>query len=221
MNALGSLLRREVALAWGRGGGPLLALGFFAAAVTMLPLALDPSPARLAAVAGGVTWVSLALASLLGLDRLFERDFEDGALDLLTLGPLPLETVSAIKCLAQWLVAGVPLAFAAPFAAIALGAPPAAAPMIAAAAALGGIAFAFIGGTGAALALASRRGGLLIAVLVLPLLAPPVIFGGAAIGAAGAGEPWETGFALLAAYALASMGLTPFAMAGACRNALS
>ena len=221
MSALTVLLRRELALAWGRGGGPLLALGFFAAATAMLPLAIGPAPARLATVAGGVTWVSLALANLLSLERLFERDFEDGTLDLLALGPLPLEGVAAVKCLAQWLAVGAPLALAAPLAAIALGAPPAAAAMIAAASALGGIAFAFVGGAGAALALTSRRGGVLIAVIVLPLLAAPVIFGGAAAAAFDAGLPWRAAFALLAAYALAATALTPFAMAGACRNALS
>src|SRR5665213_1680526 len=99
-----------------------------------------------------------------------------------------------------------------------MGAPVAAAPMIALAAAMGGVAFAFVGGAGAALALASRRGGVLIAVIVLPLLAPPVIFGGAAV----AGGPGSSaGLALLAAYALAAVALSPFAMAGACRNALS
>jgi heme exporter protein B len=221
MTALTVLLRRELAMAWGRGGGPLLALGFFAAASAMLPLAIGPAPARLATVAGGVTWVSLVLANLLSLERLFERDFEDGTLDLLALGPLPLEAVSAVKCAAQWLATGAPLALAAPIAAVALGAPPAAAAMIAAVAALGGIAFAFVGGAGAALALASRRGGLLIAVIVLPLLAGPVIFGAAATAAFQAGLPWAAAFALLAAYALAAAVLAPFAMAGACRNALS
>jgi heme exporter protein B len=221
MNALWRLLRREIALAWGRGGGPLLALGFYAGVVTLLPLAAGPEPKRLVVVAGGVAWVALALASLLTLDRLFERDFEDGALDLLALGPLPLEVVSAVKCLAQWLVTGAPLVLASPLAAIALGAPPRAAPLIIAIASLGGLAFAFVGGAGAALALASRRGGVLIAVIVLPLLSPPVIFGGAAIHAFESGLDWTTGFALLAAYALATAVLTPFAMAGACRNALS
>lgn len=215
------LLRRELALAWGRGGGPSVALGFYAAITTLLPLAVGPSGARLAAVAGGVAWVGLALAGLLSLERLFERDFEDGSLDLLALGPLPLEGVCAIKCSAQWLATGAPLALAAPLAAIALGARPSLAPMIVAAAALGGLAFAFVGGAGAALALASRRGGVLIAVIVLPLLAPPVIFGGAAIEAFAGGLPWATGIALLAAYTLASVSLAPFAMAGACRNALS
>jgi heme exporter protein B len=93
--------------------------------------------------------------------------------------------------------------------------------VVLASALVGGLAFAFLGGAGAALALASRRGGVLIAVIVLPLIVPPVIFGGGAIWAASAGLPWATGFALLAAYSLAAVALTPFAMAAACRNALS
>jgi heme exporter protein B len=196
-------------------------LGFYAGVVTLLPLAAGPDPKHLSVLASGIAWVGLALASLLTLDRLFERDFEDGALDLLALGPLPLEAVSAVKCLAQWLVTGGPLALATPMAAIALGAPARAAPLILAVAALGALAFAFVGGAGAALALASRRGGVLVAVIVLPLLTPPVIFGGAAIHAFENGLDWSTGFALLAGYAMAVVALTPFAMAGACRNALS
>ena len=152
---------------------------------------------------------------------MFERDFEDGALDLLALGPVPLEVVSAVKCLAQWTAHGAPLAASAPIVAVALGARLAAAPMILAAAALGGLAVAFLGGTGAALALTSRRGSVLIAVVVLPLLTPPVIFGGAAVANFAAGLPWMTAFSLLAAYALACVALTPFAMAAACRNAQS
>ncbi|MDB5482411.1 MAG: ccmB [Caulobacteraceae bacterium] len=221
MSVLAVLARRELSLAWARGGGALLAVGFFVAAAVMLPLALGPAPERLAAVSGGVTWVVLSLASLLSLDRMFERDFEDGALDLLALGPLPLEIVAAVKCLAQWTVSGAPLAIAAPVVAVGLGAPVASAAMILAAAGLGGLAFAFLGGTGAALALASRRGGLLIAVVVLPLLTPPVIFGGAAIANFTGGLPWGAALSLLAAYALACVALTPFAMAGACRNAQS
>ena len=215
------LLKRELALAWGRGGGAALAVGFLACASVMLPLSLGPEPARLARVAGGVAWVVLALASLLSLERMFERDFEDGALDLLSLGPLPLEVVATVKCLAQWAVVGAPLALATPIAAIALGARPQAAPLLALAGALGGVAFAFLGGAGAALALASRRGGLLIALIVLPLLTPPVIFGGAAIESFQTGLPWLPPLLMLAAYALAAAALTPFAMAAACRNALS
>ena len=221
MSGVGVLVRRELGLAWARGGGALLALSFFASALIMLPLAMGPAPARLASIAAAAAWVLLALASLLSLDRMFERDFEDGALDLLCLGPVPLEWVCAIKALAQWLVCGAPLALAAPVGALALGASLTAAPMIALTAALGGLAFAFIGGAGAALALASRRGGLLIAVIVLPLLTAPVIFGGAAIANAGAGQPPGAGLTLLAAYTLAAVAAAPFAMAAACRSALS
>jgi heme exporter protein B len=221
MKALALIFRRELALAWSGGGGPLLALGFYAAVATLIPLAAGPSPQRLAAIAPAFAWVALALASLLSLERLFERDFEDGALDLIALGPLPLEAVAAAKCLAQWTGAGAPLSLAAPVAAIALGAPPTLAPLIFVCAAVGGLAFAFVGGLGAALALGSRRGGLLIALIVLPLISPPVIFGGGAIDAFAGGLPWQGGLGLLVAYTLAAMALTPFAMAAACRNAMA
>jgi heme exporter protein B len=221
MKGLVILLRRELALSWGRGGGPLLALAFYAATATLLPLAMGPEPARLAAMAPGSTWLALALASLLSLERLFERDFEDGALDLLALGPAPLELAAFAKCLAQWITAGAPLALLAPIIAIAMGAAPATAPMIAVTALIGGIGFSFCGGIGAALSLGSRRGGVLIAVIVLPLFAPPVIFGAGAIDAFAAGLDWKSGLALLGAYSLACLALGPFAMAAACRNALS
>ncbi|MBV9995959.1 MAG: heme exporter protein CcmB [Caulobacteraceae bacterium] len=221
MKLLWRLYRRELALAWNGGGGPLLSVGFYAAVATLVPLALGPSPERLAATAPGLAWVALALASLLSLERLFERDFEDGALDLIALSPTPLEAVAAVKCLAQWTAVGAPLSLAAPLAAVALGASPSLAPLILACAAAGGLAFAFVGGTGAALALGSRRGGLLIAVVVLPLLTPPVIFGGGAIDAFAAHLPWRSGLLLLIAYALAAGGLAPLAMAAACRNAQS
>jgi len=219
--SLSALFRRETALAWGRGGGPLVTVGFYAGVATLLPLGIGPEPARLAAIATGAAWVALALASLLSLDRLFERDFEDGALDLLVLSPTPLELTCAVKCLGQWLATGAPLALAAPIAAISLGAPLELSGLILASALVGGLAFAFVGGVGAALSLGARRGGLLTAVIVLPLFVPPVIFGGGALSAFQSGLPWTAGFALLAAYAAAAVALGPIAMAGACRNALS
>jgi heme exporter protein B len=221
MKPLALIFRRELALAWSGGGGPLLAIGFYVAVATLAPLSTDPSTRNLSGFATGFAWVALALASLLSLERMFERDFEDGALDLLMLGPAPAEAVAAAKCLAHWLVAGAPLALAAPLAAAALGAPLSLAPLILATAAIGGIAFAFVGGTGAALALGSRRGGMIIAVIVLPLLSPPVIFGGGALTAHAAGLPWHSGLMLLSAYALGAAAICPFFMAAACRNALS
>jgi heme exporter protein B len=221
MSRLSVLLRRETALAWGRGGGALVSVGFDAGVATLLPLAIGPEAERLAAVASGAAWVALALASLLSLERLFERDYEDGALDLLSLSPVPLELTCAAKCLGQWIATGAPLALAAPVAAIGLGASPALAPLIFACALAGGLAFAFVGGIGAALSLGARRGGLLTAVIVLPLFVPPMIFGGGALDAFAGGLPWQSGFALLGAYAAAAVALGPLAMAAACRNALS
>jgi heme exporter protein B len=221
VSAVRVLLRRELSLAWGGGGGPLLALAFYACIATLLPLAAGPEPERLAAVAPGSAFLTLALASLLSLERLFERDYEDGALDMLVMAPVRLEMTCAVKCLAQWLAAGAPLALLAPVIATGLGASPHLAGVTLAAALIGGLGFAFVGGVGAALSLGARRGGLLIAVIVLPLFAPPVIFGAGAIDAYGAGLPWKPALAFLCAYALAAVALGPVAMAAACRNALS
>ncbi len=219
MRAVRILLKRELSLAWGGGGGPLLACGFFAALTAIVPLAAGADLRVLQPVSGGVTWIALALSALLSLERLFERDFEDGALDLLALGPLPLEAVFAVKALAQWLATGLPLALAAPATAIVLGADPAHAPLILASALLGGLGFAFTGALGAALALGSKRGGLLIAVVVLPLFIPPVIFGAGALEQAVTGFPPGPALALLGAYALFAVALSPVAGAAAIRNA--
>jgi heme exporter protein B len=199
MRAFLILLRRELALAWGNGGGPLLALAFYACVVTLLPLAAGRAPERLASLAPGIAWLALALAALLSLERLFERDFEDGALDLLALGPAPLEAVAVAKCLAHWLAAGAPLALAAPIAALALGASPHIIPL---------------------LIPCALAGGLLVAVIVLPLYVPPVIFGAGALDALAGGLPWTGGLFLLLAYSAAAVALGPIAMAAACRNAL-
>lgn len=221
MRGLGALFSREMALAWGKGGGPMLALPFYGCIATLLPLSIGAEPQRLASIATGVSWLALALASLLSLERMFERDLEDGGLDLLTLGEPPLEMVCFLKCLSQWLATGLPLAVAAPIVAMALGASGSLAPLIFATAALGGLGFSFVGGIGAALAAGSRRGGVLIALIVLPLFTPPVVFGAGAIDAAAGGLDWRSGFLLLGGYSLAAVALSPVAMAAAVRNAIS
>lgn len=221
MSALLALFRRELSAAWAGGGGPLLACAVHACLASLLPLAIGAAADRLAGVAPAAAWVSLALASLLSLERLFERDYEDGALDLLALGSVPLELTSSVKCLAQWFAVGLPLALAAPILSVLLGADPASIPLTALAAALAGLGFAFTGGVGAAVSLGARRGGVLIAVVVLPLFAPPIIFAAGALTNAAAGLSPTGALLLLAAYALAAAALSPFAMAAAVRNALS
>ena len=214
------LWRRELALAWAGGGGPLLACGFFLTLTVLVPLTVGAAPEALTPLSGGIAWLALALASTLSLERLFERDHEDGALDLIALGPAPLELVVLAKAKAQWLAVGLPLALTAPVAAIALGLPVTLAPLAAATALVGALGFALTGALGAALALGSRRGGLLIAVVVLPLYIPPVVFGAGALARAGQGaDPWPAA-ALLGAYVLFAGAITPVAGAAAIRNAL-
>ena len=219
MRALIHLWRREVALAWSGGGGPLLACGFFLCLTVLVPLAAGGDPAGLKPVAGGIAWLALALSSILSLERLFERDHEDGALDLITLGPVPLELVVLAKAKAQWLAVGVPLAITAPLAAITLGLPPGLAPLVGLSALIGSLGFALTGALGAALALGARRGGLLIAVVVLPLFIPPVVFGAGALERASNGLDPAPALAFLAAYVLFAAVVTPFAAAAAIRNA--
>lgn len=213
------LWRRELSLAWAGGGGPLLACGFFLCLTVLVPLAASGDPAGLRPLAGGVAWVALAVSSILSLERLFERDFEDGTLDLLALGPAPLELTVIAKAKAQWLAVGWPLAVTAPVAAITLGLPPSLAPLTFLAALIGGLGFALTGALGAALALGSRRGGLLIAVVVLPLFIPPVVFGGGALERAANGLSPAPALAFLVAYVLFAGLITPFAGAAAIRNA--
>lgn len=219
MRAVGILFRRELALAWGGGGGPLLACGFFACLTTVVPLAAGGDPSVLKPVAAGIAWLALALSSLLSLERLFERDLDDGALDLLATGPLPLEVVFAVKAVSQWLATGLPLALTAPVAALALGQSIELAPLTALSALVGGLGFAFTGALGAALALGAKRGGLLIAVVVLPLFIPPVVFGSGALDRAAAGLSPMAALALLTAYVLFAVVIAPPAGAAAIRSA--
>ena len=219
MKGLMTLYRRELALAWSGGGGPLLACGFFLCLTALIPLAAGGDPAGLRPIAGGIAWLALALSSILSLERLFERDLEDGALDLITLGPVPLELVVLVKAKAQWLAVGVPLALTAPVAAITLGLPPALAPLVLLSALIGSLGFALTGALGAALALGSKRGGLLIAVVVLPLFIPPVVFGAGALERAVNGLDPMPALAFLAAWVLFAAVITPFAGAAAVRNA--
>ena len=144
---------------------------------------------------------------------------EDGGLDLLALGHLSLEQVVLIKALAQWIAVGLPLALTAPVAALALGLPAPLTPLVALTALIGGAGFAFTGALGAALALGAKRGGLLIAVVVLPLFIPPVVFGAGALERAASGQPVGPALALLCAYVLFAAVIAPFAGAAAVRNA--
>ncbi|HEX4533265.1 MAG TPA: heme exporter protein CcmB [Rhizomicrobium sp.] len=216
MNSFSALLLHDIRLAFRAGGGATLALAFFACVAALVPLGVGADLRLLARIAGGVLWVAAVLAALLSLDRLFQSDFEDGSLDLIALGPLPLESVSFAKIAAHWLTTGLPLTLLSPVLALLFNLPQQAYWPLIASLAIGTPAVSAIGAVGAGLTLSIRRGGLILPLLVLPLLAPAVIFGAGAVLAAldglANGALW-----LLAAFSFAAVVLSPFATAAAVR----
>jgi heme exporter protein B len=217
MSAFTALLTRDLRLAARSGGGAALALGFFALVATLVPLGIGADLKILARVAGGVLWVGAVLAALLSLDRLFQGDFEDGSLDVIALSPLPLESVSLAKILAHWLSTGLPLTLISPLLALLFNLPPGATLTLFISLLLGTPAVSAVGAIGASLTLSLKRGGLLLPLIVLPLLAPAVIFGAGAVAARMDGNPSSGALGLLAAFALAACLLSPFAAAASVR----
>src|SRR5215831_14464311 len=163
-------LVRDMRLAVRLGGGAPIGVLFFLVVVTLVPFALGPDLALLRRIGPAILWLGALLASLLALDRLFAADYEDGSLDLIVMSHAPLELTVGVKALAHWLTTGLPLVIATPVLALFLDLEPRG-----------------IGAVGAALAVTLRRGGLIVAVLVLPLTIPVLIFGVAASNAAVAG----------------------------------
>jgi heme exporter protein B len=221
MKAALALLARDVTLAWREGGAVGTAIGFYLVVVAITPLGLGPDLNLLARIAPGMLWIALLLAALLSADRIFHNDYEDGALDVLTMGPLPLPLVAAVKSLAHWLTTGVPLALLAPLLGLLLNLPVAAWPLLVLAMLVGTPAVSFVASIGASLTLGLRRSGLLLALLVLPLYVPVLIFGVATASAAitGPTSSWPP-FLMLCALSLASIVLAPIAAAAALRTAL-
>jgi heme exporter protein B len=222
MSGFLALLRRDLTLAVREGTALGTALGFFLVVVAMLPLGLGPDLKLLSRIAPGILWIALLLAALLSLPRLFEADHEDGSLEVMATAPLPLELAVAAKALAHWISTGIPLALAAPVLGLMLNLDLGLAPALVATMLAGTPAISFLGSVGAALTLKARRGGLLLALLVLPLYVPTLIFGISAIGFAGLGqEGFAASFLILLAISVASVALAPVAAAAALRLQMS
>jgi heme exporter protein B len=211
-----ALLFRDMRLAFRSGGGAMLAATFFVTVSAMVPLGVGADLALLGRIAGGVLWVAAALAALLSLDRLFQADFEDGNLDLLALAPMSLEATVTAKMLAHWLTTGLPLTLLSPLLGLMFNLPASGYGALVASLLLGTPALSAIGAIGAALTLSLRRGGLILALIVLPLLTPAVIFGAGAVLAALQGGG-TAAFLFLAAFSVAAVLLSPFAAAAAVR----
>jgi heme exporter protein B len=184
VTALAALIRRDIKIALRVGGGALIGVLFFLTVTVLMPFAIGPDLALLSRLGPAILWLGALLASLLTLDRLFTADHEDGSLDLIVMGRAPLELACAVKALAHWLAAGVPLIVATPVLGLLLNLDATATSAVALTLLVGTPALTFSGMIGAALAVTLHRGGLLLAVLVLPLSIPVLIFGVAASQAA-------------------------------------
>ena len=220
--ALWTLYRFETRLAMTSGGGMLTGVIFFLSLVTMIPFAIGPDLPLLAKIGPAILWIGALLSTLLGLDRLFKIDQEDGTLDALRLSHQSLEMIVFVKCLAHWTVSVLPLVVAAPLFGLLLNMEVAGMASIAGTLLVGTPALTFLGAIGAGLTVGLRRGGLLLPILILPLTIPVVIFGVAASVAGSqfgldAAVNFKAPFLFLCAMTLFSVVLSPIARAWAIR----
>jgi heme exporter protein B len=221
MSAIAATFARDVRLAIRVGGGAGIGVLFFTIVVVLMPFAIGPDQALLGRLGPAILWLGALLASLLTLDRLFAADHEDGSLDLILMGGAPLEFTVAAKAFAHWLTTGLPLVIATPVLGLLMNLDGNTSAAVALTLLVGTPALTFIGLIGAALSVALRRGGLLLAVLVLPLTVPVLIFGVSASNAAIVGPlPFGTPFTILCALTLTSLVVGIFAAAAALRHGM-
>jgi heme exporter protein B len=221
MSPLAAIFMRDLRLAVRVGGGGGIGVLFFLTVVVLMPFAIGPDLALLARIGPAILWLGALLASLLTLDRLFAADHEDGSLDLILMGRAPLELAVAAKALAHWLTTGLPLVIVTPLLGLFMNLDGRSSAAVMLTLLAGTPALTFIGVIGASLSVALRRGGLLLAVLVLPLTIPVLIFGVSASNTAIVGPlPFGTPFTILCALSLASLVVGIFAAAAALRHGM-
>lgn len=220
MNALLAAARRDLLLALRRKSEVLTAVFFFVIVASLFPLGIGPEPQLLKKIAPGVLWVAALLATLLGLPRMFAADHQDGTLEQLALSPSPFGLLVSGKILAHWLVCGLPLVLLAPVLGIQYDLDAGALGVMTLALLLGTPLLSLIGAIGAALTLGVRGGGVLLALLVLPLYVPALIFGAGAVEAHIAGLEYGGHLSLLAAMLVVAVFFAPWATTAALRIAL-
>lgn len=218
--ACAALLRRDLTLAWRRRGDIAMPVLYAVIVTTLFPFAIGPEPALLARIAGGVVFVIVLLAILLSLDHLFRGDIEDGSMELLMLAPQPLALLVGMKILAHWITSSLPLIVVAPVLASMLKLPPEAMPVLVVALLLSTPLLCLLGAVLVALTAGSKRSGMLLALMLLPLCVPVVIFAAGALAAAQEGLPWVAPIAWLGAGLAMALVLAPLACAAALRIAM-
>ena len=216
-----AVFRREMRLALRQGADSAMVVAFFVIAVVLFPLGIGPEPNTLAKIGPGVVWVAALMAAMLSMERLFQTDYEDGSLELLTLAPMPLEITVLAKIAVHWLTTGLPLIVVSPLLAVMMNVPADGWPVLIASLALGTPILSLLGAVGAALVLGARRGGVLLSLLILPLAVPVLIFGAGAVDAALTGGNAKVNLLLEGAMLLGCLALCPWAAAAAVREAVA
>ncbi len=217
MRTFRALLWHDVLMGFRSSGGAALSAAFFALIIILTPLGLGPDTNNLKTVAPGLFWIAALLATLLGLERVIQPDTEDGTLDLLRLSPLPLELVALAKISAHWITSGLIISLLAPILAPMLSLSVAAIPMLASSLLIGTLGLSSIGTAAAALGASVQRGGIVLAILVLPLNIPFLIFGASAVANAQAGTASGQPLMFLTACSLLALVVGPIATAAALR----
>ena len=212
-----TILKRDLLLAFRRRSDVATTVFFFLMVASLFPLGIGPEAAVLSNIAPGVLWVAALLAGMISLTRMFAADFTDGSLEQLLLAPQPLAVLVSAKILAHWLVCGLPVVLLAPLIGLQYTLPSETLWVLVWSLLLGTPSLSLIGAIGAALTLGVRGSGLLVALLVLPLYIPVLIFGAGAVAASQHGMSAQAHLSLLAACSLLSLVLAPLATAAALR----
>ncbi len=214
------VVTRDLMLAWRRRADVLSTLFFFVIVVSLFPLGIGPETQLLKSIAPGVVWVAALLASMLSLGRVFANDYADGTLEQLLLTPQPLYLVVLGKVAAQWLVSELPLVLIAPLIGVQFGLSSDTLFILFLSLLMGTPVLSLIGSIGAALTLGLRGGGVLVALLILPLYIPVLIFGAGAVDASIMGADPQANLLLLAAVSVLSLVFAPWATSAALRISL-
>lgn len=214
------IIKRDLRLAMRCKSDVLTSLSFFVIVVSLFPLSIGAERDTLQQIAPGILWVAALLATVLSLNRLFEQDYIDGTLEQMVLSPSPLGMLVLGKVIAYWLLTGLPLTLLAPLLALQFDLPTPSLLVLAISLLVGTPVLSLIGAIGASLTLGLRGGGVLLALLVLPLYTPVLIFGAAAVDAASAGPGVNSNLSLLAAMLTIAVFFGPLATAAALRIAL-
>ena len=214
------IVARDLMLAWRRRADVLSTLFFFVIVVSLFPLGIGPESQLLRSIAPGVVWVAALLASMLSLNRVFQNDYQDGTLEQMLLTPQPLYLVVMGKIVAQWLVSEVPLVLIAPLIGVQFDLPTDTLVVLFISLLIGTPILSLIGSVGAALTLGLRGGGVLIALLILPLYIPVLIFGAGAVDASIIGISPQANLYLLGALLAISLIFAPWATSAALRISL-